>query len=117
MLWRMPADTRVARDGMTFVQFSVVLSVAKACPERSRRDLIAACHGHEILRCAQDDIGAVAKRRPKVGSANCANPRHGPPARYRERLGGVAEIAGNAEIHDPGGRGARSDVLDLHDLE
>src|SRR5882724_3758616 len=102
MLWRMPADTRMARDGMTFIQFSVVLSVAK--------DLIAGCHGHEILRCAQDDIGAVAKRSPKVGSANCANPRHGPPARYRERLGGVAEIAGNAEIHDPGGRGARSDV-------
>jgi len=30
-------------------RFSVVLSVAK--------DLIAACHWHEILRCAQDDIG------------------------------------------------------------
>jgi 3-phenylpropionate/cinnamic acid dioxygenase small subunit len=30
-------------------RFSVVLSAAK--------DLIAACYGHEILRCAQDDIG------------------------------------------------------------
>jgi hypothetical protein len=40
---------------------SVILSAAKACPERSRRDLNAACgncavcNSDEVLRCAQDD--------------------------------------------------------------
>src|SRR5712671_7155564 len=38
------------RIGIMGIFFSVILSAAKACPERSRRDLIAACHGHEILR-------------------------------------------------------------------
>jgi hypothetical protein len=38
------------RIGVMFVHFSVVLSEAK--------DLIAACHGHEILRFAQDDNSA-----------------------------------------------------------
>jgi hypothetical protein len=36
------------------MRFSVVLSVAK--------DLIAACHGHEILRFAQDDSGPGGPR-------------------------------------------------------
>jgi len=79
---------------MTFVQFSVVLSVAK--------DLIAACHGHEILRCAQDDIRAVAKRRPKVGNANCATPAMGrTPA---PRIGGsLAQTAETPAMGRPPG--------------
>jgi hypothetical protein len=38
------------RIGIMGIFFSVILSAAK--------DLIAACHGHEILRCAQDDNSA-----------------------------------------------------------
>jgi hypothetical protein len=53
----MPADLHDQRIGDICIFFSVILSEAKACPERSRRDLIAACHGHEILRFAQDDNG------------------------------------------------------------
>jgi hypothetical protein len=57
MLWLIPADLHDQRIGDMCIFFSVILSEAKACPERSRRDLIAACHGHEILRFAQDDNG------------------------------------------------------------
>src|SRR3977135_817738 len=52
----------------------VVLSDGKACLERSRRDLIAACHWYEILRFAQDDKPARTTARsplPRYRSARC----------------------------------------------
>src|ERR1700722_10910657 len=95
-----PASLQTARARSVLMsetqgRFSVVSrgvtprwSAAKACPEHRRKDLIAACHGHEILsfgfaqdrRCAQDDIGG------EVTSDS---------ARSEFAL---AEIAGNAEI-------------------
>jgi hypothetical protein len=56
MLWRIPADTHEQRIGIMGTLFPVILSVAK--------DLIAACHGHEILRYAQDDSDAVSQPAP-----------------------------------------------------
>jgi hypothetical protein len=56
MLWRIPADTHDQRIGIMSILFPVILSVAK--------DLIAACHGQEILRCAQDDSDAVSQPAP-----------------------------------------------------
>jgi hypothetical protein len=56
MLWRIPADTHEQRIGIMGTLFPVILSVAK--------DLIAACHGQEILRCAQDDSDAVSQPAP-----------------------------------------------------
>src|SRR5882757_6102968 len=94
MLWRMPADTRTAKIGIMFIHFDS--STGGIYGPRGR--------GWSV-------------RHRQTGCANCANPRHGPPARYRERLGGVAEIAGIAEIPKPGARGTRSDVFNLHDLE
>jgi hypothetical protein len=52
------------------IHFPVILSGAKACPERSRRDLIAACNRHEILRSAQDDNGFVPRAATKVSASN-----------------------------------------------
>src|SRR6266852_5960847 len=101
--------------------FSVILSAAKACPERSRRDLIAACHGHEILRCAQDDNSAhpqpatrVSRRpsetseTPKVSeiaepeAPKSPKPKPPKPLLARRRASSapvaLAEIAGIAEI-------------------
>ena len=54
--WRSPSSRcRLAaklRDGNLT---SVILSEAKACPERSRRDLMPVASGDEVLRYAQDD--------------------------------------------------------------
>jgi hypothetical protein len=80
-------------------------------------DLCELAHNHCLLGATNDGLAeffgvsptrAVAKRRPKAGSANCAsprygahagtadwriacgncgNPRDGPPARYRDRSG------------------------------
>src|ERR1700738_4655449 len=86
MLWRMSAVTRVQRIGIMSTFFPVILSEAKACPERSRRDLMPAASGDEILRFAQDDNGKhsqpatsvlatkVSLQRSeiaKMGSGNC----------------------------------------------
>jgi hypothetical protein len=48
------------RIGTMGIFFSVILSAAK--------DLIAACHGHEILRCAQDDNSAHPRPATKVSA-------------------------------------------------
>jgi hypothetical protein len=53
----MPADLHDQRIGDMGIFFSVILSAAKACPERSRRDLMPVASGDEILRFAQDDNG------------------------------------------------------------
>ena len=66
------------------ILFPVILSEAKACPERSRRDLMPVARGDEILRFAQDDGGAAPQpatnvsvtnvfQSAKTGSANCVN--------------------------------------------
>src|SRR5713226_480883 len=93
MLWRMPADTHDQRIGVMGIFFPVILSEAKACPERSRRDLMPVASGDEILRFAQDDNSGRPQPATKVSAtkvfpvakmacancANCANPRHVPP--------------------------------------
>src|SRR5882762_9775988 len=94
MLWLIPADARTARNGIMFIPFD---SSTRSIDWPQGR-------GRSI-------------RRRQTGSANCATPRHGPPIRYRERQKPAAEIAENAEIPKPGGRGARSEVFDLNDLE
>src|ERR1700730_17191518 len=53
----MSAYTRAQRIGIISTFFPVILSEAKACPERSRRDLMPVASGDEILRFAQDDNG------------------------------------------------------------
>jgi hypothetical protein len=88
MLWRIPADTHEQRIGIMSIFFSVILSEAKACPERSRRDPVAS---DEILRFAQDDNSKHHRPATKV-SATKVSPR--PPAIAKA----VAEIAGIAEI-------------------
>src|SRR6266851_5342062 len=80
MLWRIPADLHEQRIGVMGIFFPVILSAAK--------DLIAACHGHEILRYAQDDNsrhplagdqgfghqGFAAPPMAKMGSGNLRKP-------------------------------------------
>src|SRR5580700_4554734 len=61
------------------MRFSVVLSEAK--------DLIAACHGHEILRFAQDDCGTSAA--PASGRTGTWRGGRRPSARRRSSAGGV----------------------------
>jgi hypothetical protein len=69
---------------------SVILSEAKACPERNRRDLMPVASSDEILRLAQDDNSGCPRSATKVsatrvfpsaqmGCGNCANPRYVPP--------------------------------------
>jgi hypothetical protein len=53
----MSAGLYEQRIGAMGIFFSVILSEAKACPERSRRDLMPVASGDEILRFAQDDNG------------------------------------------------------------
>jgi hypothetical protein len=68
MLWRMSADTHEQRIGVMGIFFSVILSEAKACPERSRRDLMPVASGDEILRCAQDDSGTAPQPATSVSA-------------------------------------------------
>jgi hypothetical protein len=44
-------------------RLSVILSAAKARPERSRRDPMPIASGDEVLRCAQDDNRGSESRR------------------------------------------------------
>src|ERR1700730_1798009 len=99
MLWRMSADLPDKRIGFMGILFPVILSAAKACPERSRRpalsvaegDLMPVARGDEILRSlqggvysARDDSGTAPQpatnvsatnvfQSAKTGSANCVN--------------------------------------------
>jgi hypothetical protein len=70
----MSADTHEQRIGVMGIFFSVILSEAKACPERSRRDLMPVASGDEILRCAQDDSGTAPQPVTSV-SATKVSPR------------------------------------------
>jgi hypothetical protein len=82
----------------------VVLSVAKACPERSRRDLIAASNRHEILRFAQDDNSAHLRPATSVSATKAFPGVPRPPAIAKA----IAEIAGIAEIASSGNSGSLS---------
>src|ERR1700730_1501295 len=119
MLWRMSADLHDQRIGDMGIFFSVILSEAKACPERSRRDLMPAASGDEILRFAQDDNGKhsqpatsvlatkVSLQRSaiaKMGSGNCGNrfpqfPQLRQPG-HRHQTAMDGTMAGRNQGHD-----------------
>src|SRR5580704_14461898 len=90
MLWRMSADPNEQGIGDMGFLFRVILSAAK--------DLIAACHGHEILRCAQDDSGAAPQPAIKV-SATKVSPRRSAIAKWA------------AETAETGSRSFRNSII------
>jgi hypothetical protein len=71
----MSADPNEQRIGVMRIFFSVILSEAKACPERSRRDLMPVASGDEILRCAQDDSDVVHPQPATSVSGTKVSPR------------------------------------------
>jgi hypothetical protein len=75
----------------------VILSAAKACPERSRRDLMPVASGDEVLRCAQDD---------RNGSHDACHPKNCHPERSEGPLPLALEVPRCAR--DDNDVGARS---------
>src|ERR1700730_14745810 len=120
MLWRIPADTHEQRIGIMSIFFSVILSradliraEAKACPERSRRDLMPVA-SDEILRFAQDDNSKHHRPATKV-SATKVSPRPPAIAKSLAEIAGIAEIASSRNSVSPSSaqRACRARPADL----